>query len=334
MRRVSLVFLTEYGLFLAKTATMVFAIALVIGLIASAASRAKSKKGQLFCTDVSKHYRQQQQAVQEQLLDKKIFKQWLKKHKASGNKPSRLFVLEFHGGIQAKEAEALREEVTAILAVATSQDEVLLKLESGGGVVHGYGLAASQLSRLKQASIPLTVAVDKVAASGGYMMACVADKIIAAPFAIIGSIGVIAQLPNFNKVLKQHNIDFEQFTAGEFKRTVTLFGENTDKGRHKFQQELEDTHKLFKQFVSDQRPQLDIDNVATGEHWFGYQALDLKLIDVLQTSDDYVMTALERAHIVSFSYKQPKGIAEKMGGSGAELLTNLWQKIIERHRWY
>ncbi|WP_333608246.1 protease SohB [Arsukibacterium sp.] len=329
-----MVFIMEYGLFLAKTVTLVFAIALIIGLIANAAGKSKSKKGQLHCTDLTKHYQQQQQAVQEQLLDKKSFKQWLKQHKTPENKASRVFVLEFHGGIQAKETEALREEVTAILGVATAQDEVLLKLESGGGVVHGYGLAASQLTRLKQAGIPLTVAVDKVAASGGYMMACVAEKILAAPFAIIGSIGVIAQLPNFNKVLKQHNVDFEQFTAGEFKRTVTLFGENTDKGRQKFQQELEDTHQLFKQFVSHQRPQLDIEQVATGEHWFGYQALDLKLIDKLQTSDDYLLSALERAHIVAFSFKQPKGLAEKIGQGSAELCSAVWQKLSDSSRWF
>ncbi len=110
---------------------------------------------------------------------------------------------------------------------------MLIRLESGGGVVHGYGLAASQLDRLAQQKIPLTVAVDKVAASGGYMMACIAQKIIAAPFAIVGSIGVVAQVPNFHQLLKKNHIEVEQFTAGEFKRTVTLFAENTDKGREK-----------------------------------------------------------------------------------------------------
>ncbi len=225
------------------------------------------------------------------------------------------------------ELRALREEVTAVLAVATAEDEVLLRLESGGGVVHGYGLAASQLDRLKQQKIPLTVAVDKVAASGGYMMACIADKIIAAPFAIIGSIGVVAQLPNFHKLLKKNHIDVEQFTAGEFKRTVTVFAENTDKGREKFQRELEETHVLFKDFVKQHRPILEIDDVATGEHWFGYQAISLKLVDELKTSDDYLISTMQQRRVYQVKFELKKSIAQKAGLSVAAVIQVLVQQV-------
>lgn len=327
-------FLYEYGLFLAKTATLVLAIALIAGLVAgAAAAKNKAKKGQLQFTDLSKHYQSMAEEIQQHLLEKKQFKQWQKTQRAV--KPDtrpRLFVLDFNGSLDAKETESLREEVTAILAVANKEDEVLLRLESGGGVVHGYGLAASQLDRLRQHPLNLTVAIDKVAASGGYMMACIGNTILAAPFAIVGSIGVIAQLPNFNKLLKKHHVDFEQFTAGEYKRTVTLFGENTDKGRQKFQHELEDTHRLFKQFVLQHRPQLDIDKVATGEHWFGHQALALNLVDTIQTSDDYILTQMSQRRVFQVKYQLRKGIAEKVGMGSASIISHYWQRLIQ-HSW-
>ncbi|MDX1678038.1 protease SohB [Arsukibacterium sp.] len=329
-------FLMEYGMFLAKAATIVFAIALVIGIIVNASHKPKAKKGQLEFTDLSKHYRQQTEDLQQRLLDKKAFKQWQKTwHKAAKVQTDQhpcLFLLEFNGSLDARETDSLREEVSAILAVAKPEDEVLLRLESGGGMVHGYGLAASQLDRLRQQGIPLTIAVDKVAASGGYMMACIGNKIIAAPFAILGSIGVIAQLPNFHKLLQKNHIDFEQFTAGEFKRTVTLFGENTDKGRQKFQQELEETHILFKSFVQQHRPQLDVSRVATGEHWLGYQALELQLVDEIQTSDDFLMTKMTSHRVFKVSYQLKKGLADKVGMASANVLSLWWQKLVQ-HNW-
>lgn len=328
-------FLYEYGLFLAKVVTVVIALAIIITLIAASAMRGRQPRGQLTITDLTENYQEAQALLQQHLLDKKSYKKWHKQQSAvkDDELAGRLFVLEFTGSMDARETEALREEVSAILAVANPEDEVLLKLESGGGVVHGYGLAASQLNRFKQQKIPLTIAVDKVAASGGYMMACVANKLLAAPFAIIGSIGVIAQLPNFHKLLKKNDVDFEQFTAGEFKRTVTLFGENTDKGRQKFQQELEETHILFKDFVSQQRPQLDLTQVATGEHWFGYQALTLKLVDELTTSDDYLQSAVKDRKVLFVRYQLKKGLAEKLGQGSASIAATLWQRLQDK-RWF
>jgi serine protease SohB len=321
-------FLFDYGLFLAKAATIVVAVGLIVGLIAGATMRHKPKKGEFQFTDLSDEYRQLQADLQSELLDKKAFKRWAKQQKKADHEPlPNTFVINFHGSMAASEVDALREEVTAVLAVATVQDEVLVRLESGGGVVHGYGLGASQLDRIRQRGIRLTVAVDKVAASGGYMMACIANQIIAAPFAIIGSIGVLAQLPNFHKFLQKHEIDFEQFTAGEFKRTVTLFGENTDKGRQKFQQELEQTHHLFKDHVFSHRDVLNMDEVATGEYWLGRQALDLKLVDALQTSDDYLIEQMTSRRVMQVKYQQKKKLAERVGAGAASAVEQLWHKL-------
>ena len=224
----------------------------------------------------------------------------------------RIYVLDFVGDLRATPVASLRREISAILTLADARDEVLVRLESAGGVVHGYGLAASQLQRIREHNIKLTVSVDKVAASGGYMMACVADQLIAAPFAFIGSIGVLLQTPNFHRLLKKHDIDFDQLHAGEYKRTLTLFGENTEPAREKAQQELQEMHELFKQHVKTQRPSIDIEQVATGEFWLGARALQLKLIDRLQTGDDYLMQARNDAQLVQVCYAARKTLLERM----------------------
>ncbi|MBL4942040.1 MAG: protease SohB [Colwellia sp.] len=348
-------FLYEYGLFLAKTVTFVVAVIAIVAVIAASAIKQKHKKGELEITDLSEQFEEVEQDVIHALLNKDELKQkekadkLLAKKKAKEDKilakkkaksddeelvesKSKIFVIDFKGSIDAKEVSSLREEVSAILSVATKEDEVFVRLESGGGMVHGYGLASSQLDRIRQHEIPLTVSVDKVAASGGYMMACVANNIIAAPFAILGSIGVIAQLPNFNKLLKKNNIEFEQFTAGEFKRTVTMFGENTEKGKEKFIEELEETHVLFKNFVSEHRPSLDLDKVATGEHWFGTKALELDLVDSIQTSDDYLQKLSKSHKIVAIKYEIKKGLAEKFAKAASLSAESILGKLMQKNR--
>lgn len=338
-------FLYEYGLFLAKTVTFVLAVIAIIVAIAASAMKQKSKKGELEITDLSEHYEDVEQEITHHLLSKEQLKQKEKEDKkeakerakAEKNAPaqedeSRLFVVDFKGSIDAKEVNSLREEISAILTVAKEKDEVFVRLESGGGMVHGYGLASSQLDRIRQHNIPLTVSVDKVAASGGYMMACVANNIISAPFAILGSIGVIAQLPNFNKILKKNDIEFEQLTAGEFKRTLTMFGENTDKAREKFVEELEETHVLFKDFVSTHRPSLDISKVATGEHWFGTKAHELGLVDKIQTSDDYLQNASKEHKVIAIKYVQHKGLAEKLSKAVSLSFESIVGKIWQNNR--
>ena len=257
-------------------------------------------------TDKKKLKQQQKQKQKQQKKQQKS--------KQIDNDRPKLYVLEFDGDIKATQVETLRDEITALLSVAASQDEVLLKLDNSGGIVHEHGLAASQLKRIKDAKLNLTISVDKVAASGGYMMACIADKIIAAPFAIIGSIGVLAQLPNFNRLLDKAGIDFEQHTAGEYKRTVTMFGKNSDKEREKLKVDLQETHALFQSFVTENRPKLDIEKVATGEHWYGTQALSLNLVDEIETSDEFLVDALQSFDIYQLNMEVKKGLQDKLLG--------------------
>lgn len=315
-------FLANYGLFLAKAMTSVVALLVVFGFISALSSKAKHKeKGKLTLKKINEKFDKMAQVVHEAIDTKaksKARKKAKKEQLAKANSkeaPPRMFVVYFNGDIRASAIESLREEITAILLTAQPKDQVLCCLESPGGMVNAYGLAASQLRRLKAADIKLIVAVDKVAASGGYMMACVADEIIAAPFSVIGSIGVIAQLPNFHRYLEQKNIDFEQITAGKFKRTLTMFGKNTSKGREKMQSEINKTHELFKSFIADHRHQIDIDHVATGEHWYGTQALDLGLIDAIKTSDDYLLAAREDFDIYQVNYDIKKSLSKRLVAS-------------------
>ncbi len=247
----------------------------------------------------------------------------------------RVFVLDFDGDLQASAVSHLRRVLTAVLAVANERDEVVVRLESGGGLVHAYGLAASQLDRVRDKGIKLTVCVDKVAASGGYMMACVADQLLAAPFSVIGSIGVVAQLPNFNRLLKKHDIDFELLTAGEHKRTLTVFGENTEDGRKKFREDLEETHSLFKEYVAEKRPTLDVAKVATGEIWLGKRALSLGLVDGLSTSDEYLASACERATVLEVKFVARKSLQERLMHSFETSLeravTRVWERVTQRY---
>jgi len=324
-------FIADYGSFLLKTVTLVIAVLILFGGLIALGSRNKSsgREGDLKIRKLNEELEDHKDQIDEAVLSDAVLKQRDKDRKkedkakakaekkaASGDKADdtkRVFVLDFDGDIKASDVELMRHEVTAILTQASKGDEVVVRLESGGGMVHSYGLASSQLKRIRDKGIQLTVCVDRVAASGGYMMACLADRIVAAPFAIVGSIGVVAQLPNFNKLLKKNDIDFELFTAGEYKRTVTMFGENTDKAREKFQADLEDTHGLFKQHVKQFRPRVDIEAVATGDIWYGQQALDHKLIDEVGTSDEYLVAACERAEVYTVRYEYRRSLQERIG---------------------
>lgn len=291
----------------------------IVGGVIALASKNKIKE-KLRVKPLNKHYEKLEETVNATILSKKEQKQREKTLKAknkkdkksSGDTAKRVFVITFMGDIKASAVQSLREEITAILEVACPADTVFVKLESFGGTVHGYGLAASELIRIKEKAIPLIISVDKVAASGGYMMACVANQLIAAPFAIIGSIGVVAEVPNFHRFLKKHDVDFEQITAGEYKRTLTYFGENTSKARQKVQEEINDAHELFKEFIKQNRPQIDLSTVATGEYWFAARAQKLNLVDQLMTSDEYLSHARKEAKLFEITYAKPKKISEKI----------------------
>lgn len=313
--RLIMEFLSQYGMFLLKSLTIVIAILVVFAGFFAISRKPKHK---LEITSLNEHFDHIRSMMNKEVLGKKI-----PKNKNKNKEQPTLYVIDFHGDIKASQTDQLRDEVTAILCTAKSQDEVLVRLDSPGGIVNGYGLAASQLQRIRDRNIPLTVSIDKMAASGGYLMACVANQIIAAPFAIIGSIGVVAQIPNFHRWLKKHDIDIELLTAGEFKRTLTLLGENTEKGREKAQDDLEKIHSAFRNYVATNRDQLDIDKVSTGEHWLAKDAFELKLIDKLCTSDDYLLEKIS-------TYK-----AFKLTVPPKTLLTNKLLKPLMRlmHPW-
>ncbi|MEP1216015.1 MAG: protease SohB [Marinobacter sp.] len=343
-------FLTEFGLFIAKTVTLVVALMVIISVIMSAAQKGKDDHGgdgELKVRKLNEKYRKLRESLQARLRsesERKAFEKARKKAEKAKEKAAKakrksgdgaeeekpkVYVLDFDGDIKASDTDSLRRSITAVLSVAEPEtDEVVIRLESGGGLVHSYGLAAAQLDRIRTRGIKLTVCVDKVAASGGYMMACVADRIVASPFAILGSIGVVAQLPNFHRFLQKNDVDFEVLTAGEHKRTLTIFGENTDKGRAKFLEDLEDTHVLFKEYVGERRPGLDLSAVANGDIWFGRRALEVNLIDEIKTSDEFLIEACDRADVISVSYERKRTLPEKLGlATSAALEHTVWRVL-------
>ena len=322
----------QYALFVAEIATVVLAvIGLVAGLVALSRRKARHT-GQIEVTDVNRQFEAAADRIQAAQLPKKALNQQLEQRKLERKAQQKraeaepcIYLLDFKGDIRASAITALREEISAILQVAKAGDAVLLRLESGGGMVNRYGLAAAQLLRLRDAQLPLTVMVDTVAASGGYLMAAVADRIVASPFALVGSIGVIAQIPNFHRWLQARDIDWEQFTAGKFKRTVTLFGENTETGRAKLREELEEIHAQFRAFVQGRRAQLDMDKVATGEAWLGSKALELGLVDELATSDEIIRSACQRGRVLQVSFQRKLGLPERLRISAQSAWDSVWQ---------
>ncbi len=352
-------FFLNYGLFALKAVTLLIMaaalLALTVALIGGMIHRSAGESSEhLEVTRVNDRVKKERETLEAALIEpnarrahfkakraerkreRKARKRTRRLEEATNEAQRHVYVLDFEGDLRASAVDQLRRELTAVLSVTRPEDEVVVRLESAGGLVHSYGLAASQLDRVRKSGVKLTVCVDKIAASGGYMMACVADRLLAAPFAVIGSIGVVAQLPNFHRLLKKHDVDFELFTAGEHKRTVTVFGENTEQGRNKFRQDLEDTHELFKEFVREHRPQVDIDHVATGEIWFGRRAIERTLVDELRTSDDYLTQACEEANVLEVCFVHKKTLKDKLSSTVEatvdRLLFKWWGRAIGRAR--
>ena len=333
-------FLIEYGMFLAKALTIIISIGAVLSMVVSASQKTNrgEDNGEIEILPLNIDFEKTKNKLriatveesEKKIERKKIKKESKNKNAFNPKSKRRVYVVNFEGNIAASAVDNLREEITAILSVANKKDEIVVRLESSGGMVHSYGLASSQLDRIKKAKLKLTICVDKVAASGGYMMACVGDKIIAAPFAIVGSIGVVAQMPNFNKLLKKHDIDFELLTAGEHKRTLTLFGKNTDKGREKFIEELNETHELFKEYVSKRRPNVDINKIASGEIWFGSRAKELSLVDEISTSDEYICSCFNSAKVFEIKFVRKQKLLQRVGGSVEASITRIAEKLWSR----
>lgn len=344
--------LMEFGMFLAQ----VVSLAVIVGLVAVAVMRSRGEGGEgrrlrleVLNTERDGRRRRLRLATREPGERKALAKVFRKEEKArrkTGRKGWRkkgeearratVWVLDFHGDIRASGAGRLAEEVSAVLSAAEEGDEAVIRLESAGGLVHAYGLAAAELDRLRAAGITTTVCVDKVAASGGYMMACGADRLRAAPLAVLGSIGVVAQLPNVHRLLKRHDIDVEVLTAGRYKRTLTVFGENTEEGREKFLEDLDGVHELFKRHVAERRPGLDIETVATGEIWYGCEALERGLVDELGTSEAYLVERMGEARVIHLALEQKRRLGERLGlvvSRGVESATQRLLETLENSRW-
>jgi serine protease SohB len=321
-------FLTDYGLFLAQLLTLALVVLVIVAFISANTRRGAHSEG-LTVQHLNKRHEESTRQVRRVLLGRRRFRRERRAQRKdaaaraarAGDGRPRIFVIDFRGDLRASAAASLREEVSAVLAVADDRDQVLVRLENAGGTVHEHGFAASQLARIRHRGLKLMVAIDKVAASGGYLMACVAHHVMAAPFAIVGSIGVLAQLPNFHRFLEDKGVDFEQITAGQHKRTLTMFGRNTEDGRRKVKEELEDVHELFKQQIAEHRPQVEIDRVATGEHWYGLRALELKLVDEIRTSDDFLLEAVREHDVYLVAYRRRKRLAERFLGGVESLLS-------------
>lgn len=342
-------FIAAYGLFLAKVITVLGAVLIVIGALFSSSKHKVEQAGNIKTKHLNKDLKSMKEHINDVILndaqhkqiqkaEKKAAKEQkkLEKKKAKAKEDEleqkhRIFVLDFDGGKEGYEVESLRKEVTAVLSVAKPQDEVFVRVESPGGMVHTYGLAAAQLERIKNAKIPLTISVDKVAASGGYLMACIADKLIAAPFAIVGSVGVLVEITNFNKLLRKNNIDVEVLTAGEYKHTISMLGEITPEAREKTLLELAAVHAMFKNFVSKYRPQLDIEKVATGEYWHGTQAIEMKMVDELLTSDEYLCKKCdEEVDVFELTFKQKETLGDKLGISLSTTIDRVSRALLKK----
>lgn len=315
--------LAEYGMFVAQAFTLMIAVGLVVLLVSKARSEVGARP-RLRVEELNERYRQRRRRLQLARVASGLRKAQLKafrrddkrqKREAKGQEAEApcVWVLDFHGDLKASATPRLAEEISAVLGVAKADDEVVIRLESAGGFVHAYGLAAAQLDRLRAAGIKTTTCIDKVAASGGYLMACCADRLHVAPFAVLGSIGVVAQIPNVHRLLKRHDIDVELLTAGRYKRTLTIFGENTEEGREKFKEDLDITHALFKRYVGERRPALDMDAVATGEIWYGSEAVERRLADSLGTSEAYLLECMERARVLIVRLEERKRMSERFG---------------------
>ena len=328
--------LVAYGFFLLKIITVLLVILIPILMISSSTKhRKETDKGRIIVKNLSDKLEEIGVTLKSAEMDPKAYKSFLKernkkkKKEIKGKSKEIVYVLDFKGDIQASAVGKLKQEINAIIASQVKCKEVVINVESGGGSAYAYGLCAAELKRLVDNKIKLTVCIDKIAASGGYLMSCVATKIVAAPWAIVGSIGVIAQLPNFHRLLKKLDIDIEMHTAGKFKRTLTTLGENTKQGREKFISELEDLHVVFKDFVKENRSKIQVAKVATGEVWQGDKAKKLGLIDEIGTSDDYLLKLASKFKLLEIQYFEKKPFTARIGSAAEVIVEKGVYKILD-----
>lgn len=221
--------------------------------------------------------------------------------------PGKVAVLKFKGDIRASARFAFAKLVDEVVLNAREFKEVVVVVESPGGGVSEYGMLFAELERMRKCeeNFQLTVVVDTVAASGGYLMSLPAHKILAAPFAMVGSIGVVSFIPNIRELLEANKIKPRTFTAGDFKRTVTLTDEGDEKSAEQYKQQLALIHEQFKQALKKYRPQVELEKVATGEAWLASTTVEkeLQLVDGLNTSHALLLEMNQSFDLVEYSSK-------------------------------
>jgi serine protease SohB len=336
-------FWLDIAAFLVKALIIVAAVGGLAVLIARLARSGEPKDQEIKVRPLDERYDDMRDAMDGALLDRKERKALAKRHKKEakadararrGHEPGkRVYVLSFKGDMRASAVKRLGAEIDAVLIAARpATDEAVIRIESPGGTVTGYGLAAAEILRLRERKIKVTASVDQVAASGGYMMACAADRIVAAPFAVVGSIGVVAPAPNLHRLLKKNDIDYEEMTAGEFKRTVSVLGEITPAGREHFREKLDTTHDAFKAHVAACRPNLDIARVANGDYWLAREAMALGLVDEILTGDELLFRARDGARLYEVSTEARKNLLERLSGAFAMLTERAGDFAVETLR--
>lgn len=228
-------------------------------------------------------------------------------------------LLSFNGDINATEVIEFGRAVSMIVQMKDLVSEVYIIINSGGGVVNGYGLLASEIERLHYSEIETYALIDQVAASGGYMAACVANHVVAAPFAYIGSIGVVSEMPNFNQILSDNGINIEQHTAGKSKRTVTPLGKITDEDRNEFKKKLERIHRSFINHVSHYRNINDADEnknsiIFSGDYWIAEETVELELglVDEISTSQEFLLDKMKEYNIIEITFQENKTKKSKL----------------------
>ncbi|KZX82185.1 hypothetical protein A3715_00045, partial [Oleiphilus sp. HI0009] len=286
----------------------------------------KNSDGRIIVKSLNEEYQEIQDALLKFKPLKPIKSSSIRKFKASPNKQS-IFVLDFKGDKTASSVGSLSKEVSAILSVAKPNDEVFLRLESPGGTITGYGLASQQLIRLREAGIRLVVSVDEIATSGGYMMAAVGDRIIASPTSMLGSIGVIMEVPNFYNLLDRAGVQFHQFTAGKHKRLVSMTNKIGDAAKDQINQDLEKSHELFKNHVHTYRNSVNLESVSHGDVWSAKYCLDNKLVDDLMTSEAYLFDRASRANIFHISWDVERSFSDKLSSFAAQASINTLDKV-------
>ncbi len=208
--------------------------------------------------------------------------------------PPRLAVLRFQGlrDLNASGDQRLSEAIDEVLVNRDHFEEAVVIIDSPGGTTHGYGHAYALLERLSASGLKVTACIDRIGASGGYLMALPADRILAGPFAIVGSVGVVAGIPNVKRLLEEKGVSYRLFVAGDKKRVVHFADDDGPEVREYMDEKLAGIHTQFLQAVEKHRgDRVKLDEVRSGDHWSAEESVEkgLGLVDELQTSAEYLL---------------------------------------------